>query len=614
MTRLGFAQMLVAQLLVMGLAAWGAAQTVGPNDPIVWNAHLPYCQQNEQTPGHPGPQFRPPAPQGIAPDADGACPSLKPGQQCTTAVSGQAAQTTFLNTNVTCLPQPEVDAFTLPPGTNVLPNAYTDMTDGSGNIMPNTLPSTPSIPYNLHDGDPVITGIDPTSPIEDLKAIFDALAQELVRSAPLNPADVEQQLRFGVAILQGDPLDEFVDGPRAYDGFPLLHYDGPTKIKKVDPETKTVKVHQIWYDEHIESDTALIDVSEVLEEPWIIEYTISVLQRGEDDFSPFAIYTDDPALTDPDWRSHPPGKGRLDHVGMDQTFFPMQQGTRTVLRIKMTPGKYLNLVYTWGWRMHPPRIQAAENALKSFPPKTLTDTTGHPVAPKTLPEWSISVFGDNPRANLGAQRAAIAKIGDLSPAKRMWTAFNRALASARASDWSAVSAQVEAANKAYFDWLTRSRLPSGVKPDPEADLTLLYVNNTIYGEFTNEVYLRYPQVRWPEWSLRGDTPLKVTLHNGDYYQHAYLNVDFGGSRGWENQFKSSVKVGGSGCWFTFGRAHWMINNNAVVLGAATPPKPGQSYATVSHKMHITYNFEPSTRLRFYQFDPMHHDVAIYSIH
>jgi len=32
------------------------------------------------------------------------------------------------------------------------------------------------------------------------------------------------------------------------------------------------------------------------------------------------------------------------------------------------------------------------------------------------------------------------------------------------------------------------------------------------------------------------------------------------------------------------------------------------------KMKITYNYEPSKRLRFYQFDPVHHDVAVFSVH
>jgi hypothetical protein len=32
------------------------------------------------------------------------------------------------------------------------------------------------------------------------------------------------------------------------------------------------------------------------------------------------------------------------------------------------------------------------------------------------------------------------------------------------------------------------------------------------------------------------------------------------------------------------------------------------------KVQIIYNYEPSRRLRFYQFDPVHHDVAVFSLH
>ena len=126
---------------------------------------------------------------------------------------------------------------------------------------------------------------------------------------------------------------------------------------------------------------------------------------------------------------------------------------------------------------------------------------------------------------------------------------------------------------------------------------------------------KFPEVRWPDWKLRGSV-LKATMFNGDYYRHAYLNVDFGGARGWENQFKSSTKVGGSGCWFTFGRAHWMFNMAPIVMTPAERGEAlsGQDDKPSKHHVQITYNYEPSRRLRFYQFDPMHHDVAIFSVH
>jgi hypothetical protein len=109
----------------------------------------------------------------------------------------------------------------------------------------------------------------------------------------------------------------------------------------------------------------------------------------------------------------------------------------------------------------------------------------------------------------------------------------------------------------------------------------------------------------------------VTIYNGDHFAHGYQNVDFGGSRGWENQFKSSVRIGGSGCWFTFGRAHWWANipdTAAGELTVAVPAAKRNPYAPSPQKVEFQYNFEPSRRLRFYQFDPLHHDVAIFSVH
>jgi hypothetical protein len=215
-------------------------------------------------------------------------------------------------------------------------------------------------------------------------------------------------------------------------------------------------------------------------------------------------------------------------------------------------------------------------------------------------------------------------IGDLSPAKRMWQALRDARDAHGARDYRRVAAAIGDARDAFEDWRDRTRLPHTgkykdlIKPDPDADLTLLYVNNTIYAEFADRDSNIAASVRtdFPKWKLRG-TPLKVTLYNGDYFDHGYQNVDFGGARGWENQFKSSVKVGGSGCWFTFGRDHWWMNvpnDSAGNLGVVVPAAARSPYKPGMHRVQILYNYEPSRRLRFYQFDPLHHDVAVFSVH
>jgi hypothetical protein len=45
-----------------------------------------------------------------------------------------------------------------------------------------------------------------------------------------------------------------------------------------------------------------------------------------------------------------------------------------------------------------------------------------------------------------------------------------------------------------------------------------------------------------------------------------------------------------------------------------PPAGRDPYRPAVHKLDITYRFDPGRRLRFYQFDPLHHDVGVYSVH
>jgi hypothetical protein len=240
----------------------------------------------------------------------------------------------------------------------------------------------------------------------------------------------------------------------------------------------------------------------------------------------------------------------------------------------------------------------------------------------------------------------ISRIGDLAPAKRMWRVFRtirQQLSSGPVSDYSDCLTRILDARNAFLDWKDRNHLPSGLQADKRSDFTLLYVNNTLYGES------RHGGLRFDEWRKRG-TDLKLTIINADYFLHGYINPDFGGSRGWENQFKPTLALGGPGSFFTFGRFHWRFNSEPGAVGI--PPavmvkkvqdkngqyvykdivKPGKptflspdgepiydgrlpdAVRPFVHRVMIRYNFEPSRRLRFYQFDPLHHDVNIYSIH
>lgn len=466
----------------------------------------------------------------------------------------------------------------LPEGQNQLPYVESNIYDSNGVEMLNTLPSYPGAPFNLHDGPVLVKAISKTSPKEDLgQAVVD------IQTAARKGVVDRQKIQFALDILEGNPIAN-----KVYSGFALLHYTGPEKIKRVqaifDAQGNkiggNVNIHQLWYDNHIESDTALLDPSEVQDVPWTVTYTIDVLKGGADDFSPFVMYFDAP---------NPMMGMPMPHVAMDATFYPMDEGKRYTIKLKHAQGSYYNLTYTWGWRIHPPRVQVTENALK-------TAGTNPDGSPKTLIDWETSVFGAAPRSSEAAKLAAIARIGELSPAKRIW----QALRDARTAAPEQVVALMTDALVSFGDWSDRTHLPRGVEADPNADVTLFYVNNTLYGNVRT----------FDNWKGRGSL-FKATLLNGDHFMHGYMNVDFGGSRGWENQFESAGSPGAS---HTFGRCYWWPNAGGPFGAINVPPASADGLTPGLHKVEITLNFDSPERIKLYQFDPLHHDVAVYSLH
>lgn len=584
-----------------------------------------------------------------------------------------------------------VDPFANPPGSNFLWTVYENLRDYENREMPNTLPSTPDNPYNLHDGPVLTRAIDKRSPDDDLDMIIDKIEEAAAKG---NRGIGEDLVELGIDILEGNPID------RSYSGLPMLHYQGPVNNTHVVPEYDdagnvvggNADVNIYYWGQHIEADAMFLDPSEVMEVPWTITYKVHILNNGMEDFSPMISHLNRFINPKGVEVSGPP------HASMDQTFFPMlDEGTRYTVKIKQTKGKYFNLIYHWGWRIHPPRVQAIENANKV-------------AAGKNYVDWEREAFceggvGDttcDPVNNEADKAYAIAQIGDLSPAKRMWSLFRSMLADDEEDDdghghhengygdgdtgknnsvdLSQIATDLRAA---YFDWKDRTKLPAGVEADPDATMTMFYVNNTFYGsrqglsgegsKLGPASYKGVSNGSAHDWHIR-PYEFKVTVYNGDHFDHYYRNVDFGGSRGWENQFQftdpttlvaehpeipaghpvlgdpynnpANVVAGeenvfpinrggteeflqptprnlddpvnglpqlGSGCFFTFGR-NYLWPNVGALTGLVKIPKVQEDGTPGKHKVDITYNYEPSRRLRLYQFDPVHHGVAIYSMH
>ena len=79
---------------------------------------------------------------------------------------------------------PKVDPFERPPGTNMLPTIFSEVFDGDGTTVPNSLPSTVERMYNLHEGDPKVFPINPRSQSNDLREILDTVYTLLTGTSP----------------------------------------------------------------------------------------------------------------------------------------------------------------------------------------------------------------------------------------------------------------------------------------------------------------------------------------------------------------------------------------------------------------------------------------------
>jgi hypothetical protein len=55
-------------------------------------------------------------------------------------------------------------------------------------------------------------------------------------------------------------------------------------------------------------------------------------------------------------------------------------------------------------------------------------------------------------------------------------------------------------------------------------------------------------------------------------------------------------------------------NTAFPLDSITIPAPAAGGTPTQRKVQITLNYDAPERISLYQFDPLHHDVAVYSLH
>ncbi len=318
---------------------------------------------------------------------------------------------------------------------------------------------------------------------------------------------------------------------RIYDGFAMLNYNrgayladqepGEYKMKRlrdtgltetgIDGEPRKIweaDVNLLYYDGQIDSDAFLLVVPEEAHEfdPIRINYTIYSLER--EDFSPTVVMMD----------------YRLDRSvqfpfkGLDAVWTKIGGGEVTKLTVAYPPNRLMRGVYTWGWRVHPPRIQFLQPVWEHVNAYTgLVE----------LEPQGLSFATRN-------RELTIDDIGDAAPEKKMYTVAQAALDGTAPDVIDAWLTKTDEGPRGTWDeWADLAEDQQQLPPEAwdvlEAEgigqgsfgpyrFVTAYVNNEMYGEGPNGNQIE-------GWN-QGDV-FQVKLINLDDHTHYFRNVDFG---------------------------------------------------------------------------------------
>jgi len=318
---------------------------------------------------------------------------------------------------------------------------------------------------------------------------------------------------------------------RIYDGFGLLNFnrgayapdqlpgeykmkvltDSGRKSRGIDGVARKiweVDVNMLWYDGQFDADTFLLRVP-VTADPFDtlrIHYRIYSLQR--EDFSPSAIVSD--------YRA--PGSVQFPLKGFDSVWVPVQGASVTKITVDFPPLRLLRGIYTWGWRVHPPRIHFLQPVFE-----IVNVNTGQV---ELEPQGRSFAYRN--------RMLSLNDIGDAAPEKKIYEVAQAVLAGATPAqvvsmlenpdvfprgtwpEWADLNDDQRQLPAEAWDVLAAEGIPQG-QFGPYRFVSV-YLNNEMYGAgpLGNKIQ---------PW-VQGDR-FQVKVINLDRHTHYFRNVDFG---------------------------------------------------------------------------------------
>ncbi|MCB9838724.1 MAG: hypothetical protein H6813_05245 [Phycisphaeraceae bacterium] len=418
------------------------------------------------------------------------------------------------------------------PNTGVIEPALTSTT-GQTVVIPNTDQASGSQLLNMVGG-PVETNVigaqsltghtitSANSPNRDLRNGLDSLA------VAANGGDTA-----GMTAAAQDLMDILLGNTqgRIYDGFAMLNYNrgafapghvpGEYKMKTltdsgltapgIDGQPRKIwetAVNFLWYDGQFDSDTFLLRVPVAAHEFDTMRIHFRIYSLVTEDFAPTCVMLD----------HRLPGSVQFPYKGFDAVWEKIQNDKVTEITVDFPPVRLLRGVYTWGWRVHPPRIQFLQPVYEMV--------NAHTGAVELEPQGLSYAYRN--------AQLSIDDIGDAAPEKKIYTVAQAVLGGATpAQTLAMLTDAITAPAGVWQGWAdlleNQNGLPQeawdalasqGLSPGNfgDYDYVSAYMNNEMYGDGPNGN-------RITGW-LQGDR-LKVALVNLDNHTHYFRNVDFG---------------------------------------------------------------------------------------
>lgn len=294
----------------------------------------------------------------------------------------------------------------------------------------------------------------------------------------------------------------------------LVTDTGETFVSPFDGETRKIweaDVSMLYYDGQIDSDTFLLrfPFAANRDDTLRIHYRIYSLVR--EDFSPTLVMLD---------RRQALNTVQFPFKGFDAVWEAFEKGDVLNVTVDYPPLQMVRGVYTWGWRVHPPRIQFMQPLYETFNKQTQQvelDSGSKSFAFRNREDLTLDAIGSAAPEMKMYETAMAALNGASTEQIANWLGLRGRGPRGTLYEWADLALEQRQLPPEAWDVVVAEQgLERGSFGD--LDMITVFLNNEMYGEGpkANEV------VGWDQ----GDT-FKIMLINLDDHTHYFRNVDFG---------------------------------------------------------------------------------------